>query len=120
MSCSKDKEIEIKDENTLENYSTNYSYETTTNGIGCGINGRFKVIPGEKYNYFLSTNLGNSNINWQVQSGLMTITSTNGKNAQVQFNSDFNTGIIRVTNINPNLGDCSVILEISSYKPNTL
>jgi hypothetical protein len=113
FSCSKenDETEEIQDRNTPENYVSN-SFEAYQ-GVGCGINGRFKVIPGKIYTYFLSTNLGNSNITWEVQSGLMTITSTNGKYAEVQFSPNFTSGKLRVTNLDTNLGDCSVVLEIT-------
>jgi hypothetical protein len=43
----------------------------------------------------------------------MIITSTNGKYAEIQFDSDFNSGIIRVTKSDINGVLCSVILEIS-------
>jgi hypothetical protein len=109
ISCSEDKNT---DENTAENFSNEPC--SGNKGTCCSIIGRFKVLPGKKYTYTVSSSISNPTVVWHIDSGAITFVSSQGLSAVFKFEPGFTTGRIHSRATDPIGSDlCETILDIS-------
>ncbi|WP_428742348.1 hypothetical protein [Tenacibaculum sp.] len=118
-SCSDENINDLKDTpQTTEAPSKDYSYKTT-----CDITGNSCVFPNSTNTYTYTSNFNNSNINWSVLSGDITIKSGQGtKTITLEFGINFQGGEITAQGSDNGTLTCSdnfVISKCSGCNPTT-